>query len=195
MMPWSILPTLTLLAAPAQGLPQHLKEPEVVHADFSQVRTLPALSRPLKQSGSLVMAKGRGVLWQVRKPLTLTYVIGAKGLMVVDAEGRKERRAAQELPVVGQMGRIFQALAQGDWHTLEAWFAIAGTGTPSRWEVKLTPIAQAAGFIRSVRITGGRFVETLQIDQPGGERMELRFTGQRIDLPVSETEARLLAQD
>jgi|GEM_PF-5271968 len=108
--------TLAVLAVPASlpsGLADHLREAAVVHADFAQVRTLKALSRPLKSSGSLVMARDRGVIWRIAKPLSLTYVMGPKGLLTVDGEGRKERRSAKDLPVVGQMGRIFQSMGTG----------------------------------------------------------------------------------
>ena len=189
-----ILPFLAAQALPP-GLTDHLREAAVVHADFTQVRTLAALSRPLRASGSLVMARDRGVLWQVQKPIAITYVMGPKGLMTVDAQGRRERRTARDLPVVGQMGRIFQSMVQGDWKALESHFTVTGAGTRARWEVALAPTAQTAGFIKSIRLAGGPFVERIVIVEPGGDRMEITFSHQRTDAPVTEAEGHLLAQD
>ena len=193
-MPLLLLPALALGQIPA-GLNDHLTDAAVVHADFEQVRTLAALSRPLKAGGSLVLARDKGVIWHLARPVSMTYVMGPKGLLTVDGEGRRERRTARDLPVVGQMGRLFQALVQGDWKALEGTFAMTGSGTPAHWEVALVPTARAAGFPKRLRLTGGRFVERIQIEEAGGDRMEITFSHQRTDAPVTEAEALLLAQD
>lgn len=190
-----IVPALLVLAALPQGLADHLREAAVVHADFQQTRHVQALSRPLKASGSLVMARDRGVVWSVRRPLSLTYVIGPKGLLVVDAQGRRERRTAKDLPVLGQMGRVFQSLVQGDWKALESHFAIEGSGTAAAWEVNLAPRAGLAGYLRKVRMKGGTFVEQVVIEEPGGDRMEIQFSRQRSQDPLTPDEAALLAQE
>jgi len=187
---------LSLLAAPPPaGLTDHLREAAVVHADFTQVRTLAALSRPLKSSGSLVMARDRGVIWSVARPLSMTYVMGPKGLLMVDGEGRRERRSARDLPVVGQLGRIFQSMVQGDWKALESQFAVKGSGTPAKWEVELAPTAGAAGFLKRITLSGGRYVERIVLLEASGDRMEIAFQHQRTDTPVTPAEDRLLAQD
>lgn len=188
-----IVPALLVLAALPQGLADHLREAAVVHADFQQTRHLKALSRPLKASGSLVMARDKGVIWSVRKPLAITYVIGPGGLLVVDAQGRREKRTAKDLPVLGQMGRVFQSLVQGDWKALETHFAIEGSGGAAAWEVTLTPKAGLAGYLRRVRMKGGRFVDHVVIEEPGGDRMEIAFSRQRSQDPLAQDEAALLA--
>jgi len=194
MMPLLLLPVLAAGQIPA-GLADHLKDAAVVHADFEQVRTLAALSRPLKASGSLVLVRDKGVLWRMAKPVAMTYVMGPKGLLTVDGAGRRERRTARDLPVVGQMGRLFQALVQGDWKALEGSFTLTGSGTPAHWEVSLVPTARAVGFPKRLRLTGGRFVERILLEEAGGDRMEITFSRQRLDAPVTEAEGLLLAQD
>jgi hypothetical protein len=123
----------------------------------------------------------------------MTYVMGPAGLLMVDAEGRRERRSARDLPVVGQMGRIFQSMVQGDWQALEATFAVRGSGTPSRWEVVLEP--RTPGFVKRIQLAGGRCVERILVEGPSGDRMEIAFQRQRTDAPVTPAEDRLLAQD
>jgi len=189
-------PSMALRAQPALpgALTAHLKEAACVHLDFTQTRTLAALSRPLKSSGSLVLARGKGVIWALRRPLAITYVIGPKGLLVVDGEVR-ERRSAREAPMVAQVGRIFQALAQGDWGVLESTFTVTGAGDPAHWEVDLEPNAQAAAFVRHIRLYGGRFIDRIRLDEPGGDRTDLAFQHQTVDAPLTPAEARLLDQD
>ena len=136
-LPVKILLTLLLPAIALQGqalpgnLTAHLKEAACIHLDFVQTRTLAALSRPLKASGSMVLAREKGVIWALKRPVALTYVMGPKGLMVVNGDGGKERKGAGEAPMVAQMGRIFQALAQGDWHVLDSFFNTSKIVFPS----------------------------------------------------------------
>jgi len=182
--------------APSAGsLTAHLKEAAVVHADFSQVRTLAALSRPVKASGSLVLARDLGVIWELRRPVALTYVMGPRGLLVVTPEGRRDRRSAREAPMVAQLGQVFQSLVQGDLKGLEAWFTVTGRGTPQHWEVTLLPRPQAAAFLKRVELSGGLAIQRIRLEEAGGDLMDLTFERTRLDAPLTEAETRLLAQD
>jgi hypothetical protein len=194
-----ILLTLLLSAMALQGqaivpgnLTAHLREAAVIHLDFSQTRTLAALSRPLKASGSLVLVRDQGVIWALKRPVALTYVMGPKGLTVVNGDVR-ERQSAQEAPMAAQMGQIFRALAQGDWRVLGNFFTVTGEGSPERWEVNLLPNAQAAAFVKRVRLSGGRFIERIRIEEAAGDRTELVFQHQTADAPLTAAEAALLA--
>jgi hypothetical protein len=199
----TLSPLLVLaLAVPAAAalpgtLTAHLKDAARVHLDFAQTRTLAALSRPLRSSGSMVLARDQGVIWAVRRPLAITYVIGPKGLLVVDGDGRKERRSAREAPMVAQLGKVFQALAQGDLGILDGLFTASGSGTPERWQVELLPRAGsgAASFVQRIRLDGGRFIDRVRLEEVAGDRMELVFSNQKVDAPLTPAEAALLAQE
>jgi len=192
-----LLPVAALHAQTALpgNLTAHLKDVVCLHLDFTQTRTLAALSRPLKASGSMVLSRDKGVIWALQRPVTLTYVMGPKGLTVINGDGTRERKTAREAPMVAQVSRIFQALAQGDWHVLDSFFRVTGSGQAEHWEVELLPNAQAEAFVKRVRITGGRFIDRVRVDEPAGDRTELVFLHQRGDLPLSAAEAALLAQD
>ena len=119
-----------------------------MHLDFVQTRVLAALSRPLKASGSMVLARGQGGdLGPAAGPLAITYAMGPGGLLVVDADGHRERKSARDAPLVAQVGRVFQALAQGDWTALDSLFTVTGGGTPQRWQMELLPRPQAQSFV------------------------------------------------
>ena len=203
--PTILLPPLVCLAlagppAAAQGaaagaLTAHLREAALVHLDFTQTRTLAALSRPLKASGSMVLARDQGVIWALARPVAITYVMGPKGLLVVRPDGSQERKSARETPMVAQMGRIFQAVAQGDWQQLEGLFTVTAEGRAERWTVTLLPKPQAAPFLRRIRLDGGRVIDRIRIDEAGGDQQELVFEHQRTEAPLTPAEARLLAQD
>ena len=195
--PLSLFAGLALSAqAPGpEALTAHLREAAVVHLAFHQTRTLAALSRPLRSSGSLVLARDLGVIWELQKPVAMTYVMGPKGLLVVAGDGRRERRTARDAPVVAQLGRVFQALVQGDLKGLEAFFTVEGGGGPEAWELTLRPRPRAEAFVKRVQLWGGRGIDRIRIEEPGGDHLEIAFDQVRLADPLTGAERGLLAQD
>ena len=186
---------LSAQAPSPEALTAHLREAAVVHLAFRQTRTLAALSRPVTSTGALVLARDLGVIWELRRPVAMTYVMGPKGLLVVAGDGRRERRSAREAPVVAQLGQVFQALVQGDLKGLGEFFTVTGTGSAAAWELTLRPRPRAEAFVKRVTLAGGRGIDRIRIEEPGGDHLELSFENLRLDEPLTEAERRLLAQD
>lgn len=176
-----------------EALTAHLKATPLLHVDFVQTRTLAALSRPLKSSGSLVLSRDQGVIWQVKKPLSLLYVVGSQGILELGADGKKKVTTSKDVPVIAQMGRVLKSLLQGRWSTLDDYFTVKAEGRPEKWEVTLMPRAQTAAFLQRVQVTGGRFIERIRVVEASGDRMELAFEHQRADEPLTERETQLFA--
>jgi len=191
---------LPALALPAQSvlpgsLTAHLKEAACIHVDFVQTRTLAALSRPLKASGSMVLARDKGLIWALRRPVALTYVMGPKGLTVVNPDGSRDRKTAREAPMVAQMSQVFQSVAQGDWRALEQFFTVSAEGRAERWEVSLLPKPQTAAFVKRIRLDGGRFIDRIRMEEAAGDSTELVFQHQSMTAPLTAAESALLTQD
>ena len=198
----ALLTCLLLPALALQGqtvlpgkLTAHLKEAACIHVDFVQTRNLAALSRPLKASGSMVLARDKGVIWALKRPVALTYVMGPKGLMVVNPDGSRDRKTAKEAPMVAQMSQVFQSVAQGDWHALEQFFTVSAEGRTEHWEVSLLPKPQTAAFVKRIRLDGGRFIDRIRVDEAAGDSTELVFQHQTLDAPLTAAETSLLALD
>jgi hypothetical protein len=172
-------------------LTAHLKNTPRLHVEFTQTRTLAALSRPLKTTGRMVLDRDHGVIWQVRKPLNLTYVVGPKGMLEVGPDGKAKQRSAKDVPMIAQMGRIIQALLQGRWSALDDYFTMKGEGTADRWKITLVPKPQTAAFLKGVQVNGGRFIERIHEDEASGDGMELLFERPRTDEPLSDAELNL----
>ena len=187
-----------LLAQPAplaDAVTAHLREFSLLHVEFTQTRHLAALSRPLRSSGSMTMARDRGVLWQLRKPLCLGFVITPRGFREVGGDGRLLPKKGQEAPVLARMGQVLQSLLQGKWSVLEESFTVRAEGRPEKWKISLAPKPQAAAFLKGIQVAGGRFMETVQVQEPGGDDLQITFERPRTADPLTEAEARLLAGD
>ena len=176
-----------------ETLTAHLRRTPLLHADFTQTRTLKALSRPLVSRGTTVVDRQRGVIWQVTRPLNLTYVVTPQGVLEVGPDGRRKTQTAKDAPMVAQMGRIMQALMEGRWSVLEDYFTLKALGTPDRWEIRLSPKPVAASFIKAIQVKGGKVLERFQIEEPGGDRSEVVFGPPGLDQPLTEGELRLLS--
>jgi hypothetical protein len=177
----------------AEALTLHLRRAPLVHGTFRQTRHLAVLSRPLVATGDLVVDRDRGVLWQVKKPLVRTFVLGPGGLREADAAGKAIRQPSQEAPVMAQMARIVGSLLKGQWSTLDDFFTVHPQGDPSRWEIVLEPRPSTAPFLKRVRVSGAAFLERIQVEEPGGDTMDVTFQNPRADLPLTGEEARLFA--
>jgi hypothetical protein len=178
-----------------ESLTAHLKGTVQLHMNFTQTRTLAALSKPLKTTGSFVLAKGRGVIWQVRKPLSLTYVISPATLLEVGPDGKATRKDPKDVPMVAQMGRIFEALFEGHWKALDDTFTVKPEGTPGHWKITLTPRSRKLETLKEIQLTGAGSIERIQVQEPSGDGMELAFERPDSDSPLSEEEQRLLRME
>jgi len=187
-----------LLAAPGQALPEaltaQLKATPFLRVDFQQTRTLAALSRPLKSSGSLVVSREQGVIWAMAKPMALTVVVSPKGVLEVDAEGRKKLQTSKDTPMVAQMARIMKSLLEGQWSALDDLFSVTGATRPEgKWTILLAPKPRTAAFLKAVRIQGGRFIETIHVTEASGDATDLVFVNPRVDVPLTPAELRLFS--
>ncbi len=183
---------------PAQAAPvlsrltARLDQAGVIHADFTQTKTLQALKRPLRTSGRLVFARGQGVLWLIEKPYQASYALSAERVTEIGPDGARRVRAAREVPALAQVGRVFQAIFQGDIKGLEEHFEVTVSGDAERWRVELAPKPALARFLNGINARGGRFLDLIEIEEAQGDRTRIEFRDSRLDVPLSEAEARLL---
>ena len=165
----------------------------VVSSEFTQTRTLAALTRPVRSAGRLVYARDRGVIWQIEKPYRATYVLEDARIVEIDANGVRRERSAKEAPAVAEVGRVFRSIVSGDRKTLVEYFRVAALGDASKWELRLAPREKVAPFLKSVVVRGGNFIDHILLVEPSGDSTELSFDRQRADAVLAEADARVFA--
>jgi outer membrane lipoprotein-sorting protein len=193
---------LLLCAAPAHALDENVLldalsarfgKTAVVSSDFTQTRTIAALTRPVRSGGRLVYARDRGVIWQIEKPYRATYVIDDARIVEIDGNGLRRERSAKEAPAVAEVGRVFRSIVSGDRKTLVEYFRVAALGDASKWELRLSPREKVAPFLKSVVVRGGNFIDYILLVEPSGDATELAFERQRADAMLAEADARFFA--
>lgn len=181
-------------AAPALNqLAARLEQAAVIHAEYTQTKTLQALKRPLRTTGQLVFARGQGVLWRIDKPYQATYALNAERVTEIAPDGGRKTRQAKDVPALAQVGRVFQAIFQGDLGELEQHFLVAVSGDAEAWRVDLAPKPALARFIRGIRASGGRYLDRIEVEEGQGDLTRIQFQNTRTDLPLTPAEAALLS--
>ncbi len=155
---------------------QRLAEPAVVRAQFVQERHLSDLARPAVSRGRLTVSRRDGVLWQIESPVRLALAFTPSGIVETGADGvrrvRGQRRGAPE----AEVGRLMQDILGANEATLKASFDARAAGSLERWTVRLAPRArEMARFLREVRLGGGHYLETIEIEETSGNLTAIRM--------------------
>lgn len=160
-----------------------------VRAQFRQTQALAALSAPLVSTGTLVFVRDRGVIWQTQTPYRVTYVIGDASVEKIDANGVRTTQGRSR-GGIAQVSQMMRAMLGGDLSALYSQFDVAAEGTPAKWRLLLTPNQpQLAQAVKSLRMEGGTFLNTLEITSANGDTTRIEFSGSEgVDsLPSAES--------
>jgi hypothetical protein len=164
----------------------------VVHADFTQTKKMAALKRPLITTGNLVYLKEQGVLWQIDKPFRIGYLLSDEKIIEIAADGVRKERGQRDVPGLAQIGRVFHAMLGANTAVLHEYFEVSTEGAAKKWRITLKPRnPQIAKFLHSMQISGGRFVETVNVIEAGGDTTFIRFYNNRGAKEASEADKQL----
>jgi hypothetical protein len=178
----------------ADRAPEALQPGEVLRGHFTQERRLAGFARPLKSTGSFVLAPGKGLIWRTETPLADTVVITGNGILQIVNGQEAMRVPAARLPVIGRFYDVLSGALTGDAGALEKVFAVERHADPAQWQLVLSPAGGAdpsLAQILSITVTGTALVDTVEIRKPGGDADTLRFDAQartREGLTSDETE-------
>ncbi|MBA1197212.1 outer membrane lipoprotein carrier protein LolA [Pseudomonas plecoglossicida] len=182
---------LSLLSPLAQAfslddLQRQLSAPAVVKGPFIQEKHLRALPQPLLSKGQFVLAREHGLLWLLQTPLRQDYRIDAKGI------ARRDPSGWQRLPSASagaEQNRLFFAVLQGDSAGLKRDFELSLSGDATHWQLQLTPRSLLLKQIFTrIDISGGQFVEQIQLSETQGDSTLLRMTDSHGAAALSDTE-------
>ena len=179
-------PTTAELAA---RMAQRMEQAPVLRAEFVQEKAMAAFKKPLKTRGRLVFARGQGVIWQIEAPLRLTYVLGDDRIVEIGEDGIAQVRTARDIPGLAQIGSLFRALLGAQTEALADVFVVTPEGTLDAWRLTLVPkpgpLAQA---MREIRMSGGRHVEHIRIEEASGDSTTLTFRNTAEDRALTPAE-------
>ena len=175
-----------------QQLSDQLARPQVIHGDFIQEKHLRALPKPLTSTGTFVLAKDHGLLWQLNSPLKQDYRITALGI------ARRNGSEWQMLPgksAGAEQNRLFLAVLQGDSSGLARDFELRLQGQPTQWTLTLTPRSLLLKQVfTQINIDGGELVQRIELQETQGDSTVLKLQNSISHLPLSDAEQHDFAQ-
>jgi hypothetical protein len=176
-----ILALWHLPAGAADRKPDLLHPGEILRGHFTQERQLAGFSRPLKSSGSFVLAPGQGLIWHTEAPLVDTTVITANGILQLVNGQEAMRLSVTRLPVVGRFYDVLSGALTGDAGPLILAFKVERQADAKQWQLSLRAAREddpALAQIVAITVTGTQFVDTIEIQKPGGDADRLSFSAQ-----------------
>lgn len=167
----------------------------VVCADFTQSKSLKALTRPLISKGNLIFVVRKGVLWQVREPFAAQVLVKSDALIKWDDKGVPQRVNFGQTPIFKALSEVFLAVFAGDLGLLQKSFDVQSNLSQQKWRLTMVPKDQAfAAIIKTVSVAGGQYVDELVITEGRGDQTEIQFTNMITEFcQLSDTEKRYFA--
>lgn len=169
---------------------QRVQDAPVVRGQFTQRKTVQGFKQPLQSSGDFVVARGKGIAWQVRQPFASTLIVKPDSLLSRAADGSVAMQMkAQDEPVLRTINAMLFAVMAADLAQLGQYFEVTGQVQATGWKLHLVPRdAMLAQWLQSVDLRGQQFVQEVLLQEARGDRSQIQ-----IQNPVAEQALR--AQD
>lgn len=165
---------------------------DTLRADYSQVRTFSGGDDPLKSSGSMLLCRSKGLIWEQSEPFSMTLA-ATSSRIIQDVEGARETLTREGNP---QAFEISQALlgAMTDPASSARDFKAEASGSKDAWKAVLVPKEGTgeAAVIKRIELEGGAALERAVILDQAGGRTEIAFSNQKTGVSLSDQEAQLL---
>ncbi|UOP04641.1 LolA family protein [Conchiformibius kuhniae] len=182
---------LTAAAAAAQAfspadLQAQLQKNQTVQGQFEQSRFIRSLNRPMQTSGTFVLQRQKGLLWQVQKPLEIKLRVRGDGIAQWDAKNRRWHGNGAGHAQAAQV-KLFMALLGGDTAALNKQFDLRLSGSPQNWSLKLQPkTAVMKQVFEGIDVAGnGALIQKVELREKQGERTVMRFLAQQANRPLA----------
>lgn len=154
---------------------QRVQDAPVVRGQFTQLKTVQGFKQPLKSSGDFVVARGKGIAWQVRQPFASTLIVKPDSLLSRAADGSVAMQMkAQDEPVLRTINAMLFAVMAADLAQLSQYFEVTGQVHSSGWKLHLVPRdAMLAQWLQAVDLSGQQFVQEVQLQEARGDRSQI----------------------
>ncbi len=162
--------------------PQSLTQGEILRGSFVQERVLQGFDAPLRSMGTFVLAPGEGLIWRVETPFANTTLMTVRGLAQQSNGTTTLNVPANRAPIMTELYNMLADALAGNWSGLDKDFAVERSEAAGKWHLRLKvrPTIQSSAMpITEIRVSGGAFVDEVEIEKEGGDLDRLSFSGQK----------------
>ena len=165
-------------AVPVAKIQAMLAKPNIMCGRFDQTKQLAGMKKPLLANGRFCVVAGKGVLWRTLQPFPSTLRLTRDEIVNYQGDRVAMRMDAKTEPTVRMINNVLFSLLGGDLAQLETLFDVDGTVDAASWNVTLKARSPAlAKAIGSVKLDGASYVKNIVINEAGGDRTSIVFSG------------------
>ena len=160
-----------------------------------QIRQLAGFARPLRSEGSFVLVPGMGLIWRGEQPFANTIVITPSGILQLANGQVAMHLQASRVPGLSHLYEVLGAAVSGNIKPLQQTFSVTQSSGADPWHIVLTPLHPenpAMAQLKSLTLTGGRFVNAVEVDKGGGDVDRITFLDQHVAAANLSTDEKAL---
>ena len=161
--------------------------------NFQQVKTIKAVNRSLKSSGTFIFSL-EGIMWKTEKPFPSSLAVGKTSVIQTKADGSKTVIDASQNQIFASISGTLVSLFSGDLEGLKKSFDVNYSCDGSTWKAELLPFDSAVKSVLSSLVVSGNcsasFSDLNQIvmTEATGDTITYTFTDQKYPKELTDAE-------
>lgn len=176
MMLCAVVLSLNLATAPdlALRIRSALHDAPVQRGTFEQSKQVKGFRKPLKSSGTYVVTRGQGIVWNTLKPFPSELTV--EPTAIASKQGTKElfRVDASKEPAVRLITEMLFAALSGDVESLLRHFEATGQIGPEGWSLVLKPASKGLEKVfLHLELQGDSAVRKVHIAEATGDTTDI----------------------
>jgi len=194
MLPCLVLITTMVQSAevPRTELLHQLSQPVVLRGNFAQQRQIVGFRRPVQSTGRFVVVRGTGLLWHTLRPFESMLTVNRQKLSMSSGPGLSNTTTldATKEPMLRTLNSLLQGMVVADLPELQAQFDVeVRPSGVTDWVMTLQPkqAALRSRFV-SIELAGGKYVQSVRLQEQTGDVTIVRFTDQMEDDHLTDVE-------
>lgn len=163
---------------------KNLSERPNMTGNFSQVKTISAVGRSMKSSGTFIFSLD-GIMWKTEKPFPSTMVVGMTSVKQTLANGKETVIDASSNQIFTSISTTLNAMFSGNSEVLQNNFDVDFSFSGSDWKAVLLPKDNMVKKILQSLLISGKAasdyadLNTIVMSEANGDSITYNFTNQK----------------
>lgn len=163
---------------------KNLAKHPIMTGDFSQVKTISAVNRSMKSSGTFIFSLD-GIMWKTEKPFPSTMVVGMTSVKQTLANGKETVIDASSNQIFTSISTTLSAMFSGNADVLQNNFDVDFSFSGSEWKAVLSPKDSMVKKILTSLTIGGKStanssdLNSIVMAEATGDTITYSFTNQK----------------
>ncbi|MBQ7158685.1 MAG: outer membrane lipoprotein carrier protein LolA [Treponema sp.] len=178
-----------------QSVSQTIAAHEAQKGDFIQTKHISKLNRNLASSGTYLLSKNNGIVWQTKKPFPSTMIVSATSVVQIAASGKKSVLQAGSNATFESFAKVISSVFQGGEDLSEKNFDIFFEGTEKSWTVGLVPKDKAIHAVAErFVLQGGSALNSVTMHEKSGDFVRYEFANVAFPATLTDDEKAFFAK-